>query len=355
MKRTLLAIATIIALLLPAIGSPDAASANLTEGPCGGAGGVTCALGDVSDPLLICPITDVAAHADWKQDKSRTETVDYVLVDDCANIAVRGVYDTGSHDAYEILYAGSSITNASWRCSQNPWTFQNQPPTCSPTSPALVADAASMLAAQTPRTHLPLSVGPLSLISRQTLNGQLQNAIKALPPYSPALFGTPGTPVASGALVPTATLPPASGPATKPQTTTSSTLPTVKSGDSGDTVTAIQYLLRQAGQDLDADGDFGDQTDAAVRAFQKAKGLTVDGIVGSQTWTALFVTVKKGDQGDAVSAAQTLLAARGQDAGVDGDFGDQTDAAVRAFQKAKGLTVDGVVGSQTWAALVAAT
>jgi peptidoglycan hydrolase-like protein with peptidoglycan-binding domain len=165
-------------------------------------------------------------------------------------------------------------------------------------------------------------------------------------------FRRAGTKATAELMVTVATAAAPAAPSPKPQTTTSSKLPTVKAGDSGDTVTAIQYLLRQAGQDIDADGDFGDQTEKAVRAFQKAKRLTVDGIVGPQTWAALFVTVKKGDQGDAVSAAQTLLAARGQDVEVDGDFGDETDKAVRAFQKAKGLTVDGVVGSQTWSALV---
>jgi peptidoglycan hydrolase-like protein with peptidoglycan-binding domain len=39
------------------------------------------------------------------------------------------------------------------------------------------------------------------------------------------------------------------------------------------------------------------------------------------------------------------------DSGVDGDFGSETDSAVRSFQSDKGLEVDGIVGQDTWAAL----
>jgi peptidoglycan hydrolase-like protein with peptidoglycan-binding domain len=144
-------------------------------------------------------------------------------------------------------------------------------------------------------------------------------------------------------------------PAPKPQglAAAPATAPTVKRDDSGDTVSAIQYLLRQSGQDIVIDGDFGEQTEGAVRAFQNGKFPKEDGVVGPQTWAALWVTVKQGDQGDAVSAAQQLLAAKGPDVAIDGDFGPQTDAAVRDFQGQKGLTADGVVGASTWAALLA--
>jgi peptidoglycan hydrolase-like protein with peptidoglycan-binding domain len=101
------------------------------------------------------------------------------------------------------------------------------------------------------------------------------------------------------------------------------------------------------------DGDFGDQTDAAVRAFQQKKGLAQDRKVGPQTWAALWVTVRKGAaEDDAVRAAQTLLNWHKADLLVDGDFGDITETAVRKFQTDKKLGVDGVVGPQTWTALV---
>jgi peptidoglycan hydrolase-like protein with peptidoglycan-binding domain/GH25 family lysozyme M1 (1,4-beta-N-acetylmuramidase) len=62
--------------------------------------------------------------------------------------------------------------------------------------------------------------------------------------------------------------------------------------------------------------------------------------------------VREGARGAAVRTLQTLLEKRGFDPqGVDGDFGPHTRAAVEAFQRARGLDVDGVVGRQTWAAL----
>ncbi len=63
-------------------------------------------------------------------------------------------------------------------------------------------------------------------------------------------------------------------------------------------------------------------------------------------------TVRKGDRGPTVKLLQQQLAAVGHDPGdIDGDFGDKTLAALRAFQQAHGLTADGVAGPQTWAAL----
>lgn len=65
-------------------------------------------------------------------------------------------------------------------------------------------------------------------------------------------------------------------------------------------------------------------------------------------------TLKKGAKGDQVRALQALLIGYGHLGiyGADGSFGGDTDTAVRAYQKAEGLTVDGVVGSATWAKLL---
>lgn len=65
-------------------------------------------------------------------------------------------------------------------------------------------------------------------------------------------------------------------------------------------------------------------------------------------------TLRKGDKGTQVKVLQWLLNGHGYDAGtVDGIFGTNTRTAVRAYQKAKGLVVDGVVGKNTWGKLLA--
>lgn len=66
--------------------------------------------------------------------------------------------------------------------------------------------------------------------------------------------------------------------------------PTIRKGSSGEAVKLAQELLIKKGYDLSpygADGKFGNKTLAAVKAFQKAQGLVVDGIVGKNTWKAL--------------------------------------------------------------------
>ena len=72
-----------------------------------------------------------------------------------------------------------------------------------------------------------------------------------------------------------------------------------------------------------------------------------------KTVTVECKVLKKGCNGEPVGALQAILNAKGFDCGkVDGDFGSKTDAAVRAFQKAKELSIDGSVGSATWTALL---
>ena len=65
--------------------------------------------------------------------------------------------------------------------------------------------------------------------------------------------------------------------------------------------------------------------------------------------------LKKGDDGSQVKAMQQLLIANGYSCGgkgADGDFGAKTDTALRAYQKAKNLAVDGVCGGKSWAKLL---
>ncbi|MCA1675074.1 MAG: peptidoglycan-binding protein, partial [Actinobacteria bacterium] len=94
----------------------------------------------------------------------------------------------------------------------------------------------------------------------------------------------------------------------------------VREGDRGPRVSAVQFLLRAHGSGIVADGSFGPLTRGAVREFQTTRGLTVDGIVGNQTWPALIIQVRRGSSGDAVRAAQVLL----PPLAVDGVFGPQT-------------------------------
>src|SRR5215203_7546390 len=87
-------------------------------------------------------------------------------------------------------------------------------------------------------------------------------------------------------------------------TTTILPFPLVRRGDQAHPVPSLQYLLRANGRSVTVDGIFGPNTEAAVRAFQQSKGLAVDGIVGPNTWSALIIQVKRGSQGDAVRAVQ---------------------------------------------------
>ena len=61
----------------------------------------------------------------------------------------------------------------------------------------------------------------------------------------------------------------------------------VRQGDTGPGVEQIQQALITAGYDLGVDGIFGPVTDQAVRDFQEENGLTIDGVVGPQTWAKL--------------------------------------------------------------------
>lgn len=86
------------------------------------------------------------------------------------------------------------------------------------------------------------------------------------------------------------------------------TYSTLKKGSKGNDVLELQKLLNQNGYSLDTDGIYGDNTASAVRDYQNKKGLSVDGIVGNQTWTSLLGA---GDgasvDADAYSSAADML------------------------------------------------
>jgi peptidoglycan hydrolase-like protein with peptidoglycan-binding domain len=128
---------------------------------------------------------------------------------------------------------------------------------------------------------------------------------------------------------------------------------TQSQGNRGADVVAIQYLLQHHGQSAATDGVFGSGTTTAVRAFQSAKGLGVDGIVGPQTWGALAPTISQGASGPAVRALQVELnAKRRLSLPVDGVFSAAVRSAVVSFQSHAGIGADGIVGPVTWRNLV---
>src|SRR5918996_438113 len=94
--------------------------------------------------------------------------------------------------------------------------------------------------------------------------------------------------------------------------------PIQRIGSRGENFRTIQYLLRHHGFPVRVDRIFGPRTQEAVRRFQRDRGLGVDGIVGNQTWPALIVLVASGSRGDPVRAVQRQLNARTSSLAVDG-------------------------------------
>ncbi len=179
----------------------------------------------------------------------------------------------------------------------------------------------------------------------------------------------------------------------------------VRNGSEGDVVRALQSRLKKLGYySGNVDGDFGQGTEDAVKKFQRDNGLKADGVAGSGTYEILFATdartasqaartatprpvatkrptatphrtatplpsgtyvqvttapsgmgyatLRRGYYGAPVTRLQQALKDQGYYTGVvDGYFGEGTESAVRAFQRVKGLNIDGAAGPATLMAL----
>ncbi len=151
----------------------------------------------------------------------------------------------------------------------------------------------------------------------------------------------------------------------------------LKVGSTGEDVTLLQERLKELNYfSGDADGIYGSNTATAVRMFQRTNGMTVDGVAGVKTLTAVYAstaqkrgttaskttdtseqTVKKdttlrlGDTGTEVKTAQQRLVDLGYMRKADGSFGPATYAAVLQFQQQNKLTVTGEIDSKTMAKL----
>ena len=148
-------------------------------------------------------------------------------------------------------------------------------------------------------------------------------------------------------------------------------------GSSGDKVRQIQQIVG-----VSADGVFGPKTESAVRQWQSNLKLNADGVWGPATEEAtsnLFAflanlpivqevnpdneflqalneatkqVLRLGSTGDSVKIVQAGLNGKYSPLVADGVFGSATDRAVRGFQSSRGLSADGIVGPQTWSALL---
>jgi GH25 family lysozyme M1 (1,4-beta-N-acetylmuramidase)/peptidoglycan hydrolase-like protein with peptidoglycan-binding domain len=148
-----------------------------------------------------------------------------------------------------------------------------------------------------------------------------------------------------------------------PQGNAQASEPMLSDGATGNPVTKLQILLYHAGQNPGpVNGHFGPQTSASVKALQQARGIASDGIVGPVTWKQLnragFAArqqIAYGSVGTEVKAAQYLLEYHGAKPGpADGIFGENAEAATNRFQTKNHLSVDGIIGPQTWSHLTKA-
>ncbi|MGZ4270952.1 MAG: NlpC/P60 family protein [Solirubrobacteraceae bacterium] len=147
---------------------------------------------------------------------------------------------------------------------------------------------------------------------------------------------------------------------------------TLRNGDRGADVRALQRALGRAGFKVKADGQYGPGTVRAVKRFQRSARLTPSGTAGRKTLAALRsaltssaadtsggydparasqkhgslgdrVPLRRGMQGHDIRVLQDFLRRTGQSVSIDGDYGSATVRAVKAFETAQSRPVDGIM------------
>ncbi|BAZ11139.1 phosphoesterase [Calothrix sp. NIES-4071] len=142
--------------------------------------------------------------------------------------------------------------------------------------------------------------------------------------------------------------------------------PTLRVGNKGQDVKDMQKRLNDRFASIYTpafkiivDGDFGSQTEAAVRFLQCLAFLPVNSITDATTWNFIcngaagMPILKLNSSGNVVQAVQqALFESNFYNGAIDGIFANQTQQSVKNFQTSQGLTVDGVIGVNTWTALI---
>ncbi len=125
---------------------------------------------------------------------------------------------------------------------------------------------------------------------------------------------------------------------------------------------------------LNVDGRYGSATSSAVMQYQALTGLSMDGLVGRNTWDSIVgnyntmfggsadtypgIALRPGMRGGDVRRMQAHLNELGRiytainQENADGIYGDNMSAAVRRFQHQFGLSADGILGKNTWEKIV---
>ncbi|HET8648337.1 MAG TPA: peptidoglycan-binding domain-containing protein, partial [Vicinamibacteria bacterium] len=196
-------------------------------------------------------------------------------------VEVSAGYDPATRQTKERISHPEGKVTSTWMCPEDPWVVEGAPCQRLETSinSGRYATGLQQAIDNMPQDR-PYSAQKLNADARDRLQALLIDALRPAPPAAPPPAPAPAAPAALA-------------------------WPALAQGASGEAVTTLQYLLRHHGADVAVDGDFGEQTAAAVAQFRHSRGLAVKVLRGShanetvtpETWAALIVEVGPGSQG----------------------------------------------------------